>query len=51
MIAIECPDHKGYKARRKPTSNCPHCRAIWDLVYSLLRERRYRRFWPKFPSD
>ena len=29
-----CPKHPRYQAKRKPTSDCEHCRAVWERKMS-----------------
>ncbi len=30
-----CPKHRNYKAKRKPTSDCHRCHAIWEEAQRL----------------
>ena len=31
-VEMECPQHKRYKAKRRPTSTCMKCYYIWSVI-------------------
>lgn len=43
---LNCPRHPRYKARRRPTSECQHCRIIYGVVKMIRAySKKYVLSW------